>query len=606
MSRISRREFTLRIGAGLGSAAAIFSALPAWARGRGASEQAANPSTPRNAVKPLTPADRAWVEETLRRMSVRELAAQSVMIWMPGNYVANDDEGFKRRIANVDRGVGGLWVMGGLPYERAAKINALQRRAKIPLLVMGDGLEGMRLYSPHQVAGIVDTLGGGTDVPPPIAYGAIGDPEAVREAGRIAGEEARAVGSHFLFVPANVLGDLTNVLLDRTFSDDPQAAADLAEAFIEGAREKGALSNAGHFPGAGGLAGDPHVTIPVLTADTAELEARDWIPLRRAIQCGTALISTSHIAAPHLTGSDTLPMTLSARGIGVLRHVLGYQGLIISDSLAMDGLTSHYDYDEMGWRCFQAGHDIVLGPNTQATIDGLAKLVERGEVPVDRLRASARRLLEAKARLGLHRNRLVNLDALPAKVGTRAHQQAAADAAKRSIVLLHDPDQLVPLRHPARRQLISVTLAREDNRTAGQVFDAALRAEAGSLNRFRLTPASAEKNYDAVVQATRAGDLVMFCVHLPPRNGRGSVDLPEPVGSFLSRVHEKGAKVALISFGKMDQLDTLSPDVFLLAWSGERVCQTAAAHALLGKAPITGKLPITLPRYKHGAGLVRK
>jgi beta-xylosidase len=167
------------------------------------------------------------VDSTLDRLSVSDMAAQVIVTWINGAYTSTESDDFDEAVARVERGFGGLWIMGGLPYERAEKLNALQRHAKVPLLVTGPALGG-RLFAPQRDAWL---MGGGTDIPPELAYAAIGEPSAVREAGRIIGEEARAIGMHVGDGPeATVLTNFRNVLINRTFGDDPEQVGILSAA----------------------------------------------------------------------------------------------------------------------------------------------------------------------------------------------------------------------------------------------------------------------------------------------------------------------------------------------------------------------------------------
>jgi hypothetical protein len=254
---------------------------------------------------------RAWVKRTLSELTVREMASQVIVEWVAGSYISTDSEDFDKAVALVESGVGGLWMMGGLPHSRTAKLNELQSRAKIPMLVMGSETLGKHLYAPWRDRRDRWILGGGTDIPSSMAYGAIGDPSAVREAARIFGMEARATGVSFIEDGGvNVLTNLANVLHNRVYGDDPDQAGRLAAAFVEGAHDAGLLNYVGFFPGVGDLDADPHIVLPVIQNDRQHFEAVDFVPFHYAIQAGVDIVMTSHIAVPGLTGSDTLPATL--------------------------------------------------------------------------------------------------------------------------------------------------------------------------------------------------------------------------------------------------------------------------------------------------------
>lgn len=559
---------------------------------------------------PLNEEGREWVEHTLGELSIREMAAQVIVAWIPGSYVSIDSEEFDRAVERVESGVGGLWMMGGLPHARAAKINALQAHTKVPLLVTADAL------APGRDAWL---LGRGTELPPRLAYGAIGDPGAAREACRILAVENRAAGANFVMDgdPGNVLTNLDNVLIGRLYGGDPVQVARLTVACVQGTHDAGLLSTVGFFPGAGGVDEDPHVRLPVLRSDRNGLDTIRFVPYRQAIPAGADVVMTSHFAVPALTGSDSLPATLSPEVIRVLREELGFNGLVITDAIDMGALTNTYDHLDAAIQAFQAGHDLLLGPPRFRTADRIAALVESGEIPRERLEASVRRILEAKARLGLHENRTVPLEAVNQVVGRRAHHQAADSAAARSIVLLRDRERLVPLSNPSETRVLSITLAREDTQLntvqepwMGSVFNATLRDHVASVEAERISPATDPSTYEELHRRARQSDYVLLNIYLEPRLGADPyrVELPDPAARFVHQLHAEGRRVVVVSFGFLKVLDRV-PDLetFVLAWSGQDVMQRAAARALLGLTPISGRLPVALPpHHTIGDGLSRE
>jgi len=558
---------------------------------------------------PLGKADQEWVENTLSQLSIREMTGQLIIEWIGGSHMPTESDDFDAALELVEGGVGGLWMMGGLPHERAAKLNALQEHAKVPLLVYsGEGL-GKRMFS--FFGGVVWMLGGGTDMPPAMAYGAIGDPAAAREAGRIIGLEARATGLHMRGDPClAVLTDLDDALHNRTFGDDPEQIGRLAAAFIQGAHEAGLLVTPGFFPGAGALTSDPHVELPIERGDRAHFDTLYFVPFKHVIKAGTDLIMSSHIGTPGLTGSDSLPATLSPEITRILREDLGFNGLLITDAFAMGGLTNNYGFIEATILAFEAGNDFLLGTDPLKAADTLAVLVESGKYPVERLRKSVRRILEAKARLGLHKNATVSLDAVSQVVGRRSHQRAADSAADRSIVLLRDRANLVPLTNPSELRVLSITFETDDNKKAGTDFRKVLHSNVESIKTVRVSPTSDSSIFSDLKEKASSFDLVILSVYLRPQIGvrlEDQVKMSDQFVQFARQLQSEGRRVVLISFGELEVLDRL-PDLgtFMLAWSGQPVMQRAAARALLGITPISGRLPLGLPpHHQRGDGLTR-
>lgn len=548
-----------------------------------------------------------WVEKTLSELSIREMAGQVVLEWTAGSYLAIESDNYEDEVKVVESGIGGLWIMGGHPYEIAAKINELQKHAKVPLLVMGPGGLGKKLFTNERDKWWLRT--GGTDMPPALAYGAIGDTVAAKEAGKIIGLESRAIGSHIVETVISVpLSLKLKIVLYRTFGDDPIMVAQLGSAFIEGAHESGLIAYSAFFPGGGGIDIDPHIKLGIDRSDNQTHDSIHFVPFRAAIKIGTNMIMTSHFATPSLTGLDTLPVTLSPEITRILREDLGYNGILITDAMDMGGITNNYDFIEAAILAFKAGNDIILGTSSIKFADTLAVLVEKGEIPLEQLKTSVHRILELKAKLGLNHNRMVDLYDINTVVGNRAHQLKADSAAARSIVLLIDKHTNVPLTINLNK-VLSITYEREDNKSAGNVFNNVLRNHIKSIDAVRVSPSSDSSIYQRLTKKSQTVDQVILSVYSRPlSSSKGQDKTSKPLIQLVEKLQATGKDVIIISFGEFEVLNDL-PELgtFMMAWSGQDVMQRAAAKALLGITPISGRLPIKLPPFhKTGEGINRE
>lgn len=550
---------------------------------------------------------KAWVDKTLSELSIREMAGQVVLEWTAGNYIAIESDDFENEIKVVESGIGGLWLMRGFPFESAAKINELQKNAKIPLFVFGSEGLGSKQYANDSKTSWL--RGGGTEMPPAMAYGAIGDRDAIKEAGKIIGLESRAVGVHSTGDPGlNVLMSLKNVLHNRTFGDDPFMVSELASAFIEGTHASGMITSPGFFPGAGSLDIDPHVKLAISRADRQSFDSIHFVPFKGAIKERTDMIMSSHFAIPSLTGFDTLPATLSPEITRILREDLGYNGILITDAMDMGGITNNYEFIEAAILAFKAGNDMILGTSSIRFADTLALLVEKGEIPIKRLKTSVRRILELKARLGLNNDRFVDLKKINSVVGNRTHQLIADSAAARSIVLLRDNYAKVPLDYANSNNVLSITYDLENNESAGVAFNQVLRNHIKSIDEVRISPSSDLNIYQALSKKSQTVNQIIISIYLRPKLGvLEQKKITKSLINFAEDLQINGKDVLVISFGKLEVLKDLpNIDTFIMAWSGQDVMQRAAAKAILGITPISGNLPINLPPFhKRGEGLER-
>ncbi len=557
---------------------------------------------------------REWVDRTLASLSLREKVGQLIIPWMSGAYASATDPETEEFIRYVEEaGIGGVVISIGLPHSYAAKLDMLQARARIPLLVASDfenGGPGMRINHSYALPTLLPQ-GGGTSFPPTMAFGAIGDDWYAREYGRITAVEARAVGVQLNFAPvldvnSNPLNPIINT---RSFGEDPSAVARLGAAYLEGAREGGVLTTAKHFPGHGDTKTDSHVALPVVDADRARLEAVELVPFRRAVEEGVDAVMTAHVAVPAILGTDGPPATLSPYFLtSLLREDMGFQGLILTDAIRMQAIAQGYGVGESAVLALQAGADVILAPaDVWETLDAVEEAVTSGRLTRQRIDASVRRLLEMKARVGLHRSRIVDPGRIADRVGTMEHRAFADSAATRSITLPRDRDGLIPL-DPARYpRVLHVVYARPEDPVAGRALDSSLGAHFRDVTTRRLTPQSTQEDYGRLGWDLGAADLVIVSVSVPPRAGAGDVAVPDVLSRFVEESVGRRPTV-VVSLGNPYLLSSF-PDLgtYLLAWGPHEVSQEAAARALVGEAAITGHLPISLPPFHRiGEGLRRE
>jgi len=536
----------------------------------------------------------------LALLSVREKAAQLVMPWIGGEYWANDNAAMQAALQLArEQGVGGFVVgISASPYDLAAKLNALQRAARLPLLVAAD-LEsgpGMRFR-------------GGTAFPGNMGLGATGRELDAYEVGRVTAVEARAVGIHWVFAPVlDVNNNPANPIINtRSFGEDPRLVATLGAAFLRGVEEHGLLATAKHFPGHGDTGVDSHLTLPVITADRARLDTVELLPFRAAVSAGVDAVMSGHLAVPALTGPDGPPATLSAAVLDtLLRGTMGFRGLVVTDALSMGAIVDRYGAAQAAVRAFQAGADVLLMPrDAGAAIDALVAAVDSGAIGEARLDSSVNRLFAAKSRVGLWNRRLVDLRAIAAAVGVAADWALAQDIASRSVVLVRDSLRLVPLPPERRRKVVVAAFGDDGASSVGATLTAALRASVDTLREFRLYPASGPSSYDSVRAAAAGAGMVLFVASPRPAAWRpDAVSVPPTLAAIIEELALAGQPVILVSLGSPYVLAQV-PHVaaFLVAWSSTEPTERAVAQALLGVAPITGRLPVSLPPlYPVGAG----
>src|SRR5258707_11782127 len=335
-------------------------------RSTSAEKPVANESEPtaKSRPKKLSPAANAWVETTLRKMSVDEKIGQLLFTTYHGSLTATDTAAYQQIMHDVtDLHVGGfinithgspLGIVKSQAYPTAVLNNQLQAKSKLPLLVGADFERGTAMR-----------LDEGTSFPTAMALAASGNPKDAYVMGKITALEARAVGVHWIYAPdADVNNNPANPIINtRSFGENPERVAQFVSEFVRGVRENGGLATAKHFPGHGDTAADSHMDLPVIRADRARLDSLELIPFRAAISTQVDSIMTGHLNVPALEPAPNAPATRSHNILtAVLRQQLGFHGLVVTDAMDMGGITVRYAPGEAAVRAVVAGAGCLLMP----------------------------------------------------------------------------------------------------------------------------------------------------------------------------------------------------------------------------------------------------
>ena len=568
----------------------------------------------------LSTDDRAWVRETLGGMSLERKAAQMIMVPAFGYHQhARSEERIELSTWVGELGVGGVVVfdsdLASVPYL----LEQLQAEAEVPLLVAADfeGGIGFRVRR------------GGTPLPAAMAVGATGSVDAARFKGDVTARESLALGIHWLFAPvADVNNDPANPVINlRSFGEDPALVSRLTRAFIEGASEAGALTTAKHFPGHGDTAVDSHEALPVVRVDRARLDAVELAPFRAAIAAGVDAVMVGHIAVPTLDPSG-VPASLSEPMVtGVLRGELGFDGLIVTDAMDMKGVGAPWT-GEAAVRAVRAGVDVVvMPPQIGVAVQAIVRAVGEGVFPSERLDRSVERILEAKARLGLHelgrRGRpgmphggesvssevadaalaaaeLADLG-LDRRVGAPGDRDRAARVADAAITLVRNEAGVLPLRAEQPLSLLHLVLSTGRPRWAGPIEDE-LEARHIPFERIALGAEVTEATVRAVLEAAaRASHVLVSSFHFF-RGGAGH-GIPDAHVKLLDRLLEKPTPVVVAAIRNPYVLAAWPTlPTYLCAFGDAEVSQAAVVRAVLGEVPLRGRLPVAIPDRSDNRG----
>ncbi|MET8174488.1 glycoside hydrolase family 3 protein [Streptomyces clavifer] len=479
------------------------------------------------------------------------------------------------------------------PHQIAGLSNGIQRAGlagptPVPLLISTD-----------QEHGIVCRVGEpATLLPGAMALGAGGSRSAARAAGRIAGAELAAVGIRQNYAPvADVNVNPANPVIGvRSFGSDPDAVAGMVAAQVKGYQGAGIAATAKHFPGHGDTSTDSHTGLPYIHHTREQWAELDAPPFRAAVAAGIDSIMTAHIVVPALDPSED-PATLSHPILtGILREELGYDGVVVTDALGMEGVRTKYGDERVPVLALLAGVDQLLNPpDLSVAWNAVLQAVKSGEISVARIEESILRILRLKTKLGLFRDPYVTARGVDRTVGVRAHLAAADRIAEHTTTLLANDGALLPLSRRSHRNLLVVGAdPASPSGTTGP--PTTTLAEAFGELGFTATALStgtapSPAKIAEAVAAARDKDAVVV--------GTYNVSATSSQRTLVGALAATGVPVVTLAIRNPYDIAHLAGTGYtasLAAYSWTDVELRAAARVIAGRADPEGRLPVPVQR----------
>lgn len=547
-------------------------------------------------------AQTGWVTSTLARMTLEEKVGQLFIQNVYGKDATTPDArnlplyGVASPAEVVQK-----YHLGGVIYF--AWTDSVQNPQQIAGL--SNGLQDAALSQPSKVRiplqvatdqeqGVVTRIGPpATQFPGSMALGAGRSAADARTAAAITGEELKAMGVNTDFAPdADVnVNPLNPVIGTRSFSSKPELAADLVAAQVAGYQEDaGVTSTAKHFPGHGDTATDSHVAFPIITHSRQQWEQVDAPPFKAAIAQGIDMIMTAHLNFPALDDSGD-PATLSKPIMtGLLRNELGYKGVIVTDSLAMQGVRDLYGDPEVAVRALDAGVDqLLMTPSMDDAYAAVIGAVRSGRISEANLDAKVRRVLELKYKRGVVAQPYVDPAALDSVVGTADHLAKARAITDRTTTLVKNDADTLPLATQGTKVLVTgygvtTTQLLADGLAAKGASTTVKQTGTSPTDAQVASAVAAASTQDAVVVTTmKAWDTKVT----DPRGGQQKL---------VTQLLATGKPVIVVA--TRDPYDIAyftSAPTYLATYSYSPVAIESVARVISGAVRPTGKLPVDIP-----------
>jgi beta-N-acetylhexosaminidase len=532
---------------------------------------------------------KAWTDSVYSSMSREQRIGQLFMVAAYSGGEKYNQELIEKLI--TEQGIGGLIFMQGTPQAQILQTNRYQSLSKIPLLIAMDAEWGLGMR-----------LTGVRDMPRQLMLGAAADSTLVYRMASAIASQCRRMGVHIDFAPVVDVNNNPNnpVINFRSFGENRRRVSDWGIQYLRGLQDNGVIACAKHFPGHGDTETDSHKDLPQITKSLADLEKLELYPFRELIANGIRSIMVAHLQVPALDTQTNVPTTLSyATVTGLLKDKMGYDGLVFTDALNMQGVAKFYAPGEIDLKAFAAGNDVLLF--SQDVSSGKAKIreaLDRGEISEARLEESVKKILRAKYEAGLQQYKPMDTTGVTEELN-RYTASLRLQTAEGAITLLNDPHNITGrLRSNSVRRPVYVSIGTEAPTPFGEELK-----KAGVERRFDAP--TEKKEIRSFVKRMRSSDAVIVGIHGMsgyPTQQFGLDETEQELVRSLSENHN----TLFVLFGNPYAVKYFcDAEGMLVAYDESPESQVTAARILAGQIKAVGRLPVSVcPQYKAGDGIV--
>ena len=525
-----------------------------------------------------------WVDSIYQSLSLDQKIGQ---LFTPMVFSKKDEDHFDEIKNLIEKYyIGGIIFSLGSPFKQSQWLNEFQSISKVPLMISMDAEWGVAMRLDSVIA-----------FPWSMTLGAIKDNTVIRRIGQRMGEQERILGVHMSYAP--VLDINTNpenpIIGNRSFGEDPKRVADKGVALMKGHHDAGILTSGKHFPGHGDTAKDSHKTLPTVNFDRFRLENTEIYPFKKAIEQGLSSVMTAHLNVPALTFS-TDPTSLSSAVVTeYLKQNIGFNGLAVTDALNMKGAVPSNSDKNIDLLALLAGNDILL--ISQDIPQGIEKIKNAyNNLPIvkRRVEESVKKILKAKYKVGLTEKINIDTNNLQARLNTRKDTLLIEEAYSKSITLIKNDNQLLPLDPQTTYAHIKLGDYQSD------VFEAQLR---DYVNIKTVKSSTVEQALDAIKDIKK----VIISYHRSNRSPFLSPDFSKKdmeLIQAIAREHELILNLFVNPYPLIELGDLSTVDALVLSYQNSPISQKISADLMNGQGTFMGSLPVSISdQFPVGTGI---
>jgi len=533
----------------------------------------------------------AWVSQKLAKMSLEEKIAQLMTI------AIYPEQGELSRTKSLEQiklyKPGGIMVMQGSPVETAKWINRFQQQSKIPLLVAVDAEWGLAMRTDSVMR-----------FPYAQAIGAIQDSVLVYEMGRSVARQLKTMGIHIDFAPvADINTNPENPVINfRSFGENKLNVAQKCWWMAKGMQDEHIIAVAKHFPGHGNTNADSHEMLPVLNQTKAKLDTFETYPFRYLSEHGIIGIMTAHLNVLSIDASGT-PSSLSKKNVSdYLKSEIGFTGIVITDAINMKGVRTERNNSEA--EALIAGNDMLTYvPDLKKAIDAVKAAINKGQLTTIQIDEKCLKILALKRWVGLQNYAPVDLNQITKRLNSANFEVVNRKLIKGALTVLKN-NSVLPIEGLDTLKIASLIIGDNEITPFQRMLE-----KYTSVDHFFVAKNATEQDWAKIKLKLESYNLVIAGIqgiHLYPRTKFGITEIQQKI---VTEIVQK-QRTILAFFGNayaLKYFENIEKSAGLVvAYQNNDLTQELAAQLIFGAFGATGKLPVTVEKFKSGDGITTK
>ncbi len=535
-----------------------------------------------------------WADSLFQTMTLDQKIGQLFMVaaWSDPNHKDYNAQKINQLIDQY--AIGGLIFMQGSPGRQAALTNKFQNRSQIPLLIAMDAEWGLGMRLDSTIA-----------YPRQMTLGATSNDSLIYSFGAEMARQLKRLGVHVSFSPCvDINNNAKNpVISNRSFGQDKLLVTQQSLMYMNGLQDNGILACAKHFPGHGDTETDSHKDLPIVNHPFTRLDTLELYPYRELTRKGLGSVMTAHLYAPALDSTSSVASTLSREVItNLLRNKIGFQGLVFTDAMNMQGVAKFFKPGEVEVKALMAGNDVLLfSQDVPIAVTMINNAIASGDISLKEIDEHVLRILRTKEWVGLNQVSKIAVNQVYEDLNDFEAMNLRKQLIEESVTVLKNENTLLPLVDLLGKKIAVVSIGAERSTEFSQAIQRYCNADSYIMEK------SPDFNRSMWWRDTLSTyDIVIAAMVNTSNKASKNFGVTNESVRIINSAGEN-AKVILSVFANPYAIEALKDlgniESLIVSYQDDPMTQVATAEVIVGAIRADGVLPVTASAiYTEGSG----